>query len=1158
MVWESPPNIEARTCRADQFNCGEGSICIPATWQCDRDADCDNGADEVNCEAVTCTADEYTCGNGKCIINRWVCDQDDDCGDNTDETSCPPITCAPNEFMCNNSLCISDRWKCDGDYDCPDLSDESSDHCAPTPHHSRCSLREFECNNGECVHTSWKCDGAPDCTEGSDEDGCPVTTCYPSQFTCSNGECIDGVCECDGTPDCTDDSDEHSECPSAPKECNTNEDFLCKNGRCILMTQTCNGQPDCGDGSDEEISKCGVDECATRSHNCSSNAECIELPIGFSCSCPDGFELNDANQCVDIDECKKVIPKVCSQGCVNHEGGYKCYCQEGYILEHKSYCRAIGPDPLVIFANRVDLREYDPRKREYRTIVDHQRSAVALDYDIKKKQVYWTDVTKEQIFRTDINGTGEPEAVITVANTPDGICIDWVFNNMYWTDAGTNTIEVASLEDPSKRAILISEDLDEPRAITVDPRIGYMFWSDWGERARIERAGMNGQQRLTLVDTDIAWPNGLTIDLVSDLLFWVDAKVHSLSSIDYNGLGRRTILHSETILPHPFSIAVFEDYVYWTDWNKESIIRANKFSGGNRTTLIEGLYSPMGIQIYHRQKQIEGIVNYCEGHNGGCSDLCVAAPKVSSQSINYSCLCPGISSLMADGRTCEGSKKNPQSPPPATTASAIENTFPSVGVDECAKHKDNCSSNAECIELPIGFSCSCPDGFELDDANHCVDIDECRKVLPKVCSQECINHEGGYECYCQEGYILEHKSYCRAIGPNPLVIFANRVDLREYDPFKREYRMIVDHQRSAVALDYDIKKKQVYWTDVTQEKIFRTDINGTGEPEAVITVAHTPDGICIDWVFNNMYWTDAGTNTIEVASLEDTTKRAILISEDLHEPRAITVDPRIGYMFWSDWGQIARIERAGMNGQQRLTLVDTDIEWPNGLTIDLVSDLLFWVDAKVHSLSSIDYNGLCRRTILQSETILPHPFSIAVFEDYVYWTDWNKESIIRANKFNGRNRTTLLKGLYSPMGIQIYHRHKQIEGIVNYCEGHNGGCSDLCVAAPKVNSSSGNYSCLCAKNSSLLTDGRTCKGLNKNPQIPPRATTASPIVNIDTLTESNEVEMIGRSVIISAIIGSLVFILLVVAITACIRLRFLSVKNRRNSSTEDQLFLRHL
>ncbi|XP_071953012.1 very low-density lipoprotein receptor-like isoform X2 [Antedon mediterranea] len=689
---ENSKICQARTCRPDQFSCGEGSICIPATWQCDRDPDCDNGADEANCDAVTCTADEFTCSNGKCITNRWVCDLDDDCGDNSDELSCPPITCAPNEFMCNNSHCIPERWKCDADYDCPDLSDESSDQCTPTPHHSHCSNREFECNNGECIHTSWKCDGGRDCTDGSDESGCPVVTCYETQFTCTNGECIDGIRECDGHADCTDNSDEHVLCPTAPKECNTNDDFRCNNGKCINAAKTCNGQPDCGDGSDEDPSKCNVDECSTNTHNCSNSAICHDLNIGFYCSCSSGFKLNEVNQCIDIDECKQFNPKVCSQECTNLNGGYKCFCKPGYFLEHDSYCRAIGPDPLVIFANRVDLREYDPRKKEYRMIVDHQRSAVALDYDIKNEQVYWTDVNLEQIFRTNINGSGEPEPVITVANTPDGICIDWVYRNMYWTDAGTNTIEVASLEDPSKRAILISENLDEPRAITIDPRVGYMFWSDWGQAAKIERAGMNGQHRVTLIDTDIDWPNGLASDLVQDLLFWVDAKRHTLNSMDYNGQARRIILQSDTILPHPFAITVFEDYVYWTDWQKESIIRANKFNGGNRTTLVERLYSPMDIQIYHPQKQIDGIVNLCEGHNGGCSDLCVAAPKISDGSAKYSCLCPSNSSLTSDLRTCHGSEKNPLTPPPVTTSVPSITTL-SNNIDNKVTNKNNNHEN---------------------------------------------------------------------------------------------------------------------------------------------------------------------------------------------------------------------------------------------------------------------------------------------------------------------------------------------------------------------------------------------------------------------------------------------------------------------------------
>ncbi len=45
------------------------------------------------------------------------------------------------------------------------------------------------------------------------------------------------------------------------------------------------------------------------------------------------------------------------------------------------------------------------------------------------------------------------------------------------------------------RTTLITEDLDEPRAIAVDPSAGLIFWTDWGVRARIERAGMNGHDR---------------------------------------------------------------------------------------------------------------------------------------------------------------------------------------------------------------------------------------------------------------------------------------------------------------------------------------------------------------------------------------------------------------------------------------------------------------------------------------------------------------------------------------------------------------------------------------------------------------------------------------------------------------------------------------
>ena len=127
-----------------------------------------------------------------------------------------------------------------------------------------------------------------------------------------------------------------------------------------------------------------------------------------------------------------------------------------------------------------------------------------------------------------------------------------------------------------------------------------MFWTDWGVNPKIERAGMNGQQRQVIVSTDMMmWPNGLAIDYFSELLFWVDAKLHTLSSCDFDGLGRRTIINSASILPHPFSVTVFEDSVYWSDWEKEGIFKANKFDGSERTQLISDLFNPMNLRIMH-------------------------------------------------------------------------------------------------------------------------------------------------------------------------------------------------------------------------------------------------------------------------------------------------------------------------------------------------------------------------------------------------------------------------------------------------------------------------------------------------------------------------------------------------------------------------------
>lgn len=61
----------------------------------------------------------------------------------------------------------------------------------------------------------------------------------------------------------------------------------------------------------------------------------------------------------------------------------------------------------------------------------------------------------------------------TEVDHPDGMAVDWIGRNLYWTDTGTDRIEVARLNGTSRR-ILISENLDEPRALCLDPERGYV------------------------------------------------------------------------------------------------------------------------------------------------------------------------------------------------------------------------------------------------------------------------------------------------------------------------------------------------------------------------------------------------------------------------------------------------------------------------------------------------------------------------------------------------------------------------------------------------------------------------------------------------------------------------------------------------------------
>ncbi|XP_050312267.1 prolow-density lipoprotein receptor-related protein 1 isoform X2 [Anthonomus grandis grandis] len=396
--------------------------------------------------------------------------------------------------------------------------------------------------------------------------------------------------------------------------------------------------------------------------------------------------------------------------------------------------------------------------------------------------------------------------------------------------------------------------------------------------------------------------------------------------------------------------------------------------------------------------------------------------------------------------------------------------------DQMCEHSFICSHL--CFNAPEGVVCDCPPDLHLQaDRTHCLATHPCEAW--GVCSQKCIPRGSRFKCACLEGFALQEDGFtCKSADEGrPFIIFSNRHELRGVDLHTFNHKSFISSLKNTITLDFYHfnDTDMIFWTDIVDDKIYRGTIGGgsLGNIEVVVNAGlSTAEGLAVDWIGQNLYWVESNLDQIEVAKLNGSFRRTLVVGE-MESPRAIAVDPRDGFLFWTDWDSAApRIERCSLAGLDRRVVVRVDQfvkgGWPNGLTLDYTMRRIYWADARSDSIHTSDYNGNDHHEVISNQEFLSHPFAISLFENYVYWTDWRTNSVMRANKWTGGDVKVIQRTLTQPFDIKIMHPSRQPAGK-NPCGNDNGGCSHLCLI--HLN---GTYKCDCPHISRLSEDNKTC------------------------------------------------------------------------------------
>ncbi|XP_023930314.1 prolow-density lipoprotein receptor-related protein 1 [Lingula anatina] len=686
----------------------------------------------------------------------------------------------------------------------------------------------------------------------------------------------------------------------------------------------------------------------------------------------------------------------CSHLCLlGFNGTADCKCPYFHVLLTDRKTCALN-STFLLYARYYEIRGVDFNNTDFNAMPTmsspHVEIPKAMDIDPVSGMYYWTDSRHGTIKRARNNGTDIETVVDTDLDNPSGLAVDYVSGNMYFstTREGVGSIWVSRLD--GRQRLKVVYDRKPITSLAIHPNKGKIFWTEDGTNAQVvfvaNMDGSNVQQFVpdSLTHVDSAFKlYSLTIDVDNEKLYFISQGLNS---------GTRRIT--------------------WCNFDG---------SDSHMVSFDHSLSDVRTLAVHQGQLYVATGSSIALVHRTG-GDVRVEILREGTDDVT-------------SVKIFEGKQKS------------------NLGKNACSENNGGCSQ--VCVPGNNNNNnavCLCTDGFKLgEDGKTCLDMKPFLLITLganihgiSLNASSAPNRTTTTPIYSfgmpatADSQEDPEPSLSLSLGAEILGISLN-ADINS--------QQTTDMQTAAAVVDFHAANRFIYWADSSSKTISRIHRDRKEMQTLVSGEISSVQGLSVDWIAENLYWTDSDLDLIQVSKLNGSFRR-VLVASDLDSPADIVVHPVLGYMFWTNQGSKPRIERARLDGSERTTIMShTEFtREPSGLTIDYDKDRLYWCDKALDVICSSNLDGSDVTYIIRDT--LTDPSSITVSEEYIYWTDSPPSApygvVMRAFK-NGTDPVIMWRNTDSktprPHDIKVHDEDRQTGD--NICGSNNGGCKELCL-----------------------------------------------------------------------------------------------------------------